>query len=157
MLNTANETLTVCTKWFGPTAPFVSGGAYCTVNVPAGPTKPWPIPSNALVVAGAAVLTEDCTAVSAAPAVTCGKPRSGFSFFGFAGSVLSLFGAMEASGGETSCLLGAMTVVPDSSLSLAAATPGSVIVSASAQTKMTAKLRIPLFSLMDRTRAQATL
>jgi len=63
-VKTANETLTVCTKLFGPTAPFVSGGAYCTVK----PAKPWPMPSNEDDVTGAALLTVVCTAVSGAPA-----------------------------------------------------------------------------------------
>ena len=30
LLKTANEAFTICTKLFGPTAPFVSGGAYPT-------------------------------------------------------------------------------------------------------------------------------
>ena len=42
----ANALFTIWTKLFGPTCPFVSGGAELTVNVPAGPVKPWPTPSN---------------------------------------------------------------------------------------------------------------
>src|SRR5215471_10057002 len=51
--NTAKSVLTISTTWLGPTAPLLSGGAEFTVNVPAGPVKPCPMPSKLLVVVGA--------------------------------------------------------------------------------------------------------
>jgi hypothetical protein len=53
LLNTARSVFTVSTTWFGPTAALVSGGAELTVKVPAGPVKPWPMPSKLRSVAGA--------------------------------------------------------------------------------------------------------
>ena len=53
LLNTAKSVFTVSTMWLGPTAALVSGGAEFTVNVPAGPVKPWPMPSKFRSVAGA--------------------------------------------------------------------------------------------------------
>src|SRR2546425_11709170 len=96
--NTANETFTVCTKWLGPTAPFVSGGAYRTVK----PARPWPMPSKDEDTAGAAVLTVDCTAVSGEPAATRGKLWSGRSFLSLSGA--SVFGRIVAGRGGTSFL-----------------------------------------------------
>src|SRR2546428_2526625 len=136
LLKTANETLTVCTKWFGPTAPFVSGGAYCTVK----PAMPWPMPSKDEDTAGAAVLTVDCTAVSGEPATTLGKPWSGLSFLSLSGS--SVFGGIVASRGETSFFDDGMTVTP--SLSFAIAGPESGSVSASASRKIVPALSISL-------------
>jgi hypothetical protein len=69
LLNTANERFTVCTKLFGPTAPFVSGGAPETKK----PGSPWPMPSKDEEAAGAAAPEVlDCTAVSGAPVAICG-------------------------------------------------------------------------------------
>src|SRR5438552_2004719 len=155
LLKTANETLTTSTKWFGPTAPFVSGGAYWTVKVPAGPTNPCPMPSKDVVVAGAVLATADCTAVSAAAPITWGKPRSGFSFLGVAGSVLSDWGGIDASGGEMSCLLGVRTVVPTWSLSSATAMLGTASVSASRQAKTAANQRMTV-PLLDERATKAT-
>ena len=40
LVKTAKSVLTISTKWFGPAAPFVSGGAELTTNVPFGPVNP---------------------------------------------------------------------------------------------------------------------
>src|SRR2546425_11395282 len=125
LLNTANETFTVCTKWLGPTAPFVSGGAYRTVK----PASPWPMPSKDEATAGDAVLTVDCTAVSGEPATTRGKLWSGLSFLSLSGS--SVFGGIVASRGETSFLDDGMTLTPPLSFAIAGPESGSVSASAS--------------------------
>ena len=54
MLNTAKLSLTTSTNWFGPTAPFGSGGALLTEKVPCGPEKPAPTPSKLFASDGAA-------------------------------------------------------------------------------------------------------
>src|SRR5437016_14494142 len=53
LLKTAKLWLTISTKWFGPTAPFGSGGADVTVKLPFGPLKPWPTPSKPTPTGGA--------------------------------------------------------------------------------------------------------
>src|SRR5256712_3538387 len=136
LLNTANETFTVCTKWLGPTAPFVSGGANRTVK----PARPWPMPWKDEDPGGAVVLTVDCTAVSGEPATTRGKLWSGRSFLSLSGS--SVFGGIVASRGETSFFDEGMTVTP--SLSFAIAGPVSGSVSASASRKIVPALSISL-------------
>src|SRR2546428_846674 len=136
LLNTANETFTVCTKWLGPTAPFVSGGGYWTVK----PARPWPMRSKDEDTAGAAVLTVDCTAVSGEPATTRGNPWRGLSFLSLSGS--SVFGGIAASRGEISFLEDGMTVT--SSLSFAIAGPESGSVSASASRMIVPALSIAL-------------
>src|SRR6478672_3703255 len=64
--NTARPVLTTCTYWVAPTAPTVSGGAYCTLKLPLGPVKPTPRPGKLLPSVGAfAPVVPDCNAPSA--------------------------------------------------------------------------------------------
>src|SRR5712691_4392591 len=102
LLKIAKPVLTTSTKWFGPTAPFGSGGAPVTVKLPEGPLKPAPTPSNPRPSAGA-------SAVPALPWTTgSGAPldgASGMSCFGFSFFLLGSgagAGAIVPSGGETS-------------------------------------------------------
>ncbi len=73
-----------------------------TLNVPAGPVKPWPTPSKPSPSAGAAALPMlDWITGSGAPGAGTGSPFFGsFSFFlSGAGAVA---GVMSRSGGDTS-------------------------------------------------------
>ena len=73
-----------------------------TVNVPAGPAKPLPTPSNEFPTAGAAAAPgDDCSAVSGAPVAT-GAGRMENSRLTVNGPVAGRIALIELSGSETS-------------------------------------------------------
>src|SRR5437868_9094148 len=111
--------LTTSTKWFGPTAPFGSGGAELTLNVPDGPLKPWPTPSTPRPSAGAAATPGlACTTGSGPPDSGAGGPCFGSLFF----FSLPDVGArtMPPRGGETSWCTAGLSVVLRTALEPAA-------------------------------------
>src|SRR5690242_16582348 len=101
LLKTAKLSLTTSTKLFGPTAPFGSGGAESTLKVPAGPVKPWPMPSKLRPGVGAAADPGDAwTTGSRPPASGNGVPALGSCTFLRLPEIGA--GAMVRSGGEMS-------------------------------------------------------